>query len=92
MHIVHVDVHDVIWYTMAEVIDMPCTEARKRANAAYNRRQDNIMIRPSKDEGTRIRQAAADAGMSVQAFILDTLRARIGTGDTETTGQTESCE
>lgn len=50
------------------------------------------MIRPSKDEGTRIRQAAADAGMSVQAFILDTLRARIGTGDTETTGQTESCE
>ena len=50
------------------------------------------MIRPSKDEGARIRQAAADAGMSVQAFILDTLRARIGTGDTETTEQTESCE
>lgn len=50
------------------------------------------MIRPSKDEGARIRQAAADAGMSVQAYILDTLRARIGTGDTETTGQVESCE
>ena len=71
---------------------MPCTEARKRANAAYNRRQDNIMIRPSKDEGARIRQAAADAGMSVQAYILDTLRARIGTGDEETTKQDESCE
>lgn len=68
------------------------TKAQIRANIAYNRRQDSITIRPSKDEGARIRQAAADAGMSVQAYILDTLRSRIGTGDTETTGQTESCE
>ena len=71
---------------------MPLSESQIKARVNYNRRQDNIMIRPSKDEGARIRQAAADAGMSVQAFILDTLRARIGTGDTETTGQTESCE
>ena len=71
---------------------MPLTDAQIKARVNYNRRQDNIMIRPSKDEGARIRQAAAEAGMSVQAFILDTLRARIGTGDTETTGQTESCE
>lgn len=71
---------------------MPLTDAQIKARVNYNRRQDNIMIRPSKDEGARIRQAAANAGMSVQAFILDTLRARIGTGDTETTGQTESCE
>ena len=72
------DANDIL---IAEVIEMPCTEARKRANAAYNRRQDNIMIRPSKAEGARIRAAAADAGMSVQAFILDTLRARIGAGE-----------
>ena len=71
---------------------MPLTDAQIKARVNYNRRQDNIMIRPSKDEGARIRQAAADAGMSVQAYILDTLRARIGTGDTEVTGQTESCE
>lgn len=57
---------------------MACTEAQKRGNAAYNRRQDNIMIRPSKEEGARIRQAAADAGMSVQAFILSALREKIG--------------
>ena len=57
------------------------SEAKRKANIAYNRRQDNIMIRPSKAEGARIRAAAADAGMSVQAFILDTLRARIGTGE-----------
>ena len=68
------------------------TKAQIRANIAYNRRQDSITIRPSKDEGARIRQAAADAGMSVQAFILDTLRARIGTGDAETTTQDESCD
>ena len=71
---------------------MPLTDAQIKARVNYNRRQDNIMIRPSKDEGARIRQAAADAGMSVQAFILDTLRARIGTGDAETTTQDESCE
>ena len=57
---------------------MPCSEARKRANAAYNRRQDNIMIRPSKAEGARIRAAAAAAGMSVQGFILGVLRQHIG--------------
>lgn len=57
------------------------SEAKRKANIAYNRRQDNIMIRPSKAEGARIRAAAAAAGMSVQAFILETLRARIGAGE-----------
>ena len=56
---------------------MPCTDAQKRASAAYNRRQDNIMIRPSKAEGALIRAAAAEAGKSVQGYILDTLRARM---------------
>ena len=60
---------------------MACTDAQKRATIAYNRRQDSITIRPNKAEGARIRAAAADAGMSVQAFILETLRARIGTGE-----------
>lgn len=49
---------------------MPCTEAQKRGNAAYNRRQDNIMIRPSKDKGGAIRTAAAAAGQSVQAYVI----------------------
>lgn len=53
------------------------SEAQIRANVAYNRRQDSITIRPSKEEGTRIRQAAADASMSVQAFILSALREKI---------------
>lgn len=49
---------------------MPCTEAQKRGNAAYNRRQDNIMIRPSKDKGGAIRAAAVAAGQSVQAYVI----------------------
>jgi len=46
------------------------SEAKKRANIEYNRRQDNIMIRPSKEHGKRIRDAAAADGLSVQAFII----------------------
>lgn len=50
---------------------MPISEAKKKSNAAYNRRQDNIMLRPTKEDGARIRKAAADAGKSVQRFCLD---------------------
>lgn len=53
------------------------TESRRKAVAAYQKRQDNIMIRPNKAEGARIRSAAAQSGQSVQAYILDTLRARL---------------
>lgn len=56
---------------------MTTTEAQKRASAAWNRKQDNIMIRPTKEEGAQIRQAAADAGQSVQAYILDAIRNRM---------------
>ena len=50
------------------------TDAQKRAVRKYQQGQDNIMIRPSKAEGARIRAAAAAAGLSVQRYILDTLR------------------
>lgn len=43
-------------------------------DAQYIRDHDNIMIRPDKAEGARIRAAAASAGLSVQRYILDTLR------------------
>ena len=62
---------------------MPLSEARKKANTEYNRRQDNIMIRPSKEEGAKIRQAAADAGKSVQGYILDVLREYMGENGAE---------
>ena len=53
------------------------TEAEKQAVARYQKSRDNIMIRPPTEEGAKIRQAAADAGKSVQAFILDILREHI---------------
>ena len=49
-------------------------DAHRSAVIKYNRSRDNIMIRPTKDEGAESRQAAAAAGKSVQAYILDILR------------------
>lgn len=53
------------------------TEAQRRAAIAYNKRQDNIMVRPSKEDGAAIRAAAAAAGQSVQRYILDAVAARM---------------
>lgn len=53
------------------------TEAQRRAVIAYNKRQDNIMVRPSKEDGAAIRAAAAAAGQSVQRYILDAVAARM---------------
>ena len=51
---------------------MATKEAHSRANIEYNRRQDNIMIRPSKEMGAIIRQSAAAENMSVQGYVLQT--------------------
>ena len=48
---------------------MPCTEAQKRAVRKYQQGQDSITIRPSKQDGTAIRAAAAAAGQPVQVYI-----------------------
>ena len=56
---------------------MSSTDAQIKASVKYNRKQDNIMIRPSKDEGTAIRTAANIAGQSVQAYILQAIRERM---------------
>lgn len=56
---------------------MPVSYAKKRANAKWNASKDNIMIRPSKEEGKRIRKAAEDAGESLQQYILGAIRAKI---------------
>ena len=46
------------------------TAAEKAAVRKYQKSRDNIMIRPDKETGAQIRQAAADAGQSVQQYIL----------------------
>ena len=50
---------------------MAVSDAHKRASVKYNASKDNIMLRPSKEDGARIRKAAADAGKSVQRYCLD---------------------
>lgn len=59
---------------------MATSEARIRANVKYNKSRDNIMIRPSKEIGQQIRQAAADAGQSVQQYILQAVSDRMQKG------------
>ena len=57
---------------------MGVSDAHKRASYKYNAGRDNIMLRPSKEAGQQIRQAAAAAGQSVQAYILNRIA---GDGD-----------
>ena len=56
---------------------MAVSVVHKRVSAKWNASRDNIMIRPEKEEGQKIRDAAAKAGQSVQAFILDAVRMRM---------------
>ena len=53
------------------------TEAQIKAAVKHNKTKDSIMLRPSKDEGRDIRQAAADAGESLQGYILEAVRQRM---------------
>lgn len=56
---------------------MPCTEAQKRGNIAYNRRRDSITIRPSKEDGGAVRAAASAAGQPVQVYISQACKERM---------------
>lgn len=40
----------------------------------YQEKCDAIMLRPKKEEGQQIRQAAAEAGQSVQSWVLNCCR------------------
>lgn len=53
---------------------MPMSKAHNRASARWNASRDNIMIRPEIPEGTRIREEAAKAGMSIQNYVLNAVR------------------
>ena len=59
---------------------MASTPAEIKAVKKYQQSRDNLMIRPTKAEGEQIRAAAAQAGQSVQAFILDAVRAHMARG------------
>lgn len=44
----------------------------------YQQKRDAIMLRPSKEDGERVRAAAKDRGMSVQAFVMKAVFEYIG--------------
>lgn len=53
---------------------MPIAESHRRGNDAYNAKCDRIHIRPLLPVGADIRAAAAEAGQSVQSYILQAIR------------------
>ena len=56
------------------------SDAKLKANAKYIATLDRIVIQPKKDKGKQIRQAAADAGQSVQQYILQAVNDRMQKG------------
>lgn len=46
------------------------SKSNQQAVKKYQKSRDAIMLRPSLEHGARIRAAAAAAGLSVQAWIL----------------------
>lgn len=56
---------------------MTLSKAKLEADARHHAKLDHIKIQPYKDEGKRIREAAARAGESVQMYILTAVRRRM---------------
>ena len=53
------------------------TGAQRAAVLRHQAKLDRIVIQPSKEEGMKIRQAAANAGQSVQGYILQAIKERM---------------
>ena len=56
---------------------MTLTAAKAATNAKHGAKLDQIMIRPYKEEGRQIREAAQRADQSVNQYVLDAVRARM---------------
>ena len=56
------------------------SDAKLKANAKYIATLDRIVIQPKKDKGQQIRQAASEAGQSVQQYILQAVSDRMEKG------------
>lgn len=57
--------------------DRLSTDAKRAGNARHIQKLDRIVLQPYKEDGQIIRDAAADAGQSVQAYILQAVRDRM---------------
>lgn len=53
------------------------TKAKLECNRRYAGKLDQLRIQPKQEEGAEIRAAAAAAGQSVQAYVLQAVRERM---------------
>lgn len=65
---------------------MKCSKAQIRASVEHNRKCDSITIRPSKEDGERVRKAAKEAGIPLQRFIMGVLLSYLDGNEGETNG------
>ena len=56
---------------------MSVSEKKRITDQRHIDKLDKIKIQPYKDEGEKIRAAAADAGQSLQGFILQAVREKM---------------
>lgn len=56
---------------------MAVSEAKRITDARHQAKLDQIMIRPYKEEGQQIREAAKAAGQSLQGYILEAVQERM---------------
>lgn len=52
---------------------MAVIESKRKSLDKYNAKCDFIAIKPMKEKGTEIREAAKAAGMSLQGYILEAI-------------------
>lgn len=60
---------------------MALSEARRASNRKSDAKYQQILLKPYKEEGQRIREHAAAAGYSVQKYILDAVRKQMDADD-----------
>ena len=53
------------------------TDARRRANDKYQGKLDSFAIRTTKEHGRIIRDAAKEAGVSLNQFVLDAINTKL---------------
>lgn len=56
---------------------MPVSENKRKSNDKYNSKCDYISLRPIKEKGETIREAAKQAGQSLQGYILQAVEERM---------------
>lgn len=56
---------------------MPVSDKKRQSNDRYNATCDYISLRPKKEIGVKIRQAAEASGQSLQGYILQAIAERM---------------